>query len=223
MSVPVLAIVVADGGSAGATQTQIEYVVLAFVACLFFVAMAFSATGSMRRMRPNRAKAGDCGARSSAVDRRPGERGHGGIWQRCLWELEILKAYLAETTGSTPIPEATPRLAGKPKLAATTADRRRWTRHPSNLQAVCWLLGQRHRTTWRARVRDISSGGVGLILSRAFTLGTILELQLFSPGLLNAKPLRAEVMFLTQNQPDEWVLGCEFLTPLTPDQESAYL
>ena len=103
------------------------------------------------------------------------------------------------------------------------ADRRRWIRHPSNLRAICSEAGQDYPDTWTATVRDISGGGIGIIAPCKPALGALLDLQLVSPNLADQTCLQAEVMFVSQQSAREWVLGCEFVAPLTLQQQELFL
>jgi len=76
---------------------------------------------------------------------------------------------------------------------------------------------------WPARVRDLSTGGIGLVLRRAVGRGTILELKLQA---LPEEPPRAfvvRVAHATVQSPGLWFLGCTFLDPLPETQFNALL
>ena len=207
---------------ADGSQSLVEQAVFGFFLILFFVAMGLNFSGSRQRLRPVHVE--NLGAKRR-MPMPPRGRSWGAVWARCVWELDIFKTYLAEVGGSS-VREQTvqpPTRLSQNQESTSEADRRRWTRHPSNLQAICWSAGSEIPVTWLARVRDISGGGLGLVAPCRLPLGAVLNLQLVAPNLVDQKPLKVEVMFMSQNSHDEWILGCEFLTPLTPEQELLYL
>jgi hypothetical protein len=204
------------------SQSLVEQAVFGFFLVLFFVAVALNVMGTRQHLRP-------AGAETVGQKRQqrmpPSGRSWAAIWARCVWEFDILKTYLAETTGNQVLPQgvAEPVRLAQPAESTEQTDRRRWTRHPSNLQAVCWLAGKKVEATWLAKVRDISGGGVGLLAPRKLPLGSVLNLQLVSPQFVDRTPLKAEVMFMSQHAGGAWILGCEFLSALTPEQQAIYL
>ena len=214
---PLIQICVADG-----SQSLVEQAVFGFFLVLFFVAVAINFSGSKQRLRPVSVE--NLGAKRR-IPMPPKGRSWGAVWARCVWELDILKTYLAEVGGSSVGEQITrePVRFSQNQESTSAEDRRRWTRHPSNLQAICWPAGSEIPVTWRARVRDISGGGLGLIAPCKVPLGAMLNLQMVAPNLVDQKPLKAEVMFMSQNSEYEWILGCELLIPLTPEQQLLYL
>jgi hypothetical protein len=213
---------------ASLNQSVVEDLACAFFVLLFFVAVAVSAAGALRRPRLARAMAGaESGAKPGRIFGLSGARSGHGIWTRCLWEINIFKAYLTETFEQPRISRLTtataPGPSAKPKPAQSPEDRRRWTRHPSNLQALCWLANRGKQGKWRVRVRDISEGGVGLLSPCPAPLGTIIDFQLLSGEPVDDAIIRAEVMFMGRNAAGDWTLGCEFLNPLGASQRQAHL
>ena len=203
-------------------QSLLEEAVFAFFVILFLVAVTLNLLGSKSRLRPIPVTSSNS-RRPAPLPRR--DRSWKSVWDRCVWEFDVLKTYLEETAnkylgsgaGAEPV-----RLTQRAE-SPSEADRRRWTRHPSNLHAVGWLSKQTNQQSWLARVRDISEGGIGIVAPFRPTLGAIVELKLVSPQLVEQSPIMAEVMFVTPHSAKEWVLGCEFLAPLTPEQQSIYL
>ncbi|HYT93822.1 MAG TPA: PilZ domain-containing protein, partial [Gemmataceae bacterium] len=74
---------------------------------------------------------------------------------------------------------------------------------------------------WPGRVRDISLGGVGLLLRHRFRPGTILEVELRSNtgALLRAVSVRVvhATAVLMDGNPC-WHLGCAFPQPLSDEE-----
>lgn len=207
-----------------------ETLAIAFLLFIFFVALILKTVGSPWRLRLARVTVGGQARRpmqpSSLTTLFDG--GHlQGLVARCRWELDIFKAYLAETLGnktgsglhvapSRHLPVTSTVTTSKP-----TNERRRWVRHPSNMQAFCQILNDRNERRWRVRVRDISAGGVGLVSPCPVPLGSILLIQFHLPESFPRTLVKAEVMFLSRTGTNEWALGCEFLEPLgEPDYQS---
>ncbi len=207
---------------ANADQTLLEQIVIGLFIILFLIAVTLNFTGTGGRFR----SAGGTAPRTRRQLTKPGRvRSWKSLLARCLWELDVLKAYFEETAARYLRLSAAPEPARltEPVEQAPPIDRRRWTRHPSNLRAVCTVAGQEYPDTWVATVRDISGGGIGIIAPCKPALGAVLDLHLESPTLADKTPLQAEVMFVSQQSPREWVLGCEFLAPLTSHQQELYL
>src|SRR5215831_18577049 len=63
---------------------------------------------------------------------------------------------------------------------STSANRRVTVRYHSGLHASCEPLAARGKSglDWRASVKDVSRGGLGLLLDRRFEVGTILTVDL---------------------------------------------
>jgi hypothetical protein len=73
---------------------------------------------------------------------------------------------------------------------------------PADLQATVW---------WKARVPDISAGGIGLLVKRPIPLGTELLVELSSgrpPAQLRA--LTARTVHATLQRNGDWLIGCKF-------------
>jgi hypothetical protein len=77
-------------------------------------------------------------------------------------------------------------------------------------------------TLW-ARVRDVSTGGVGLLVSRPLAPGSFLAVELRAPGMRYPLVLEARVAH-TNLQPDgSWLLGCILLYKLPEEMLPALL
>ncbi|HVS39118.1 MAG TPA: PilZ domain-containing protein [Gemmataceae bacterium] len=117
-------------------------------------------------------------------------------------------------TGTVPIAEA--------GLAPSRGELRVSERFPCDVTASCqppsdWKRGGKK---WTARVRDVSSGGLCLVLDRRFERGAGLAIEL--PGQDPDSPsiLLARVMNIRMDG-DSWVLGCAFISPLSDEELAA--
>src|SRR5205823_5684310 len=77
---------------------------------------------------------------------------------------------------------------------------------PEGRNEDCWWLG---------RVRDLSAGGIGLVLRRPFEPGVTLTIELEGSGEGPPPLLVARVVHLEAGAGGGWVIGCAFANPLS--------
>lgn len=119
--------------------------------------------------------------------------------------------------------EPQPRVSGEPS-AGVCSDRRAYVRLASDLSATCTASGRAGEPGWAARVRDISPGGVGLILEHRFRPGTRLSLELRARTGELLQTVQARVAHATailEAGNPCWLLGCAFDRPLSDDEFAA--
>lgn len=107
-----------------------------------------------------------------------------------------------------------------PKPDALT-ERRAWIRFPSD-QTMTASTTDTGVTGWLGRVRDISLGGIALMLRRRFERGTSLILELAT----NAGELRrlsVQVVHATWEMDGRWVIGCTFTSPLSEEELQTFV
>jgi hypothetical protein len=75
---------------------------------------------------------------------------------------------------------------------------------------------------WPTKVRDISATGIGLLVSRRFEPGTILVVEMQGDPPVGERLLLARVVHTT-SAGGEWLVGCEFINPLSDDELEAFL
>jgi hypothetical protein len=99
-------------------------------------------------------------------------------------------------------------------------ERRAWIRFGSSLDAVCRSASARREVGWTARLKDISRGGIGLVLRHRFRRGTPLLVELRdhsgNPRVLAARVVRTSVV-MDDVEPN-WFTGCKFETELTEEE-----
>jgi hypothetical protein len=105
------------------------------------------------------------------------------------------------------------------RAAAGWAERRAWVRYPTDLESLCQPRPAQpgEDCWWPAKVRDLSCGGVGLVLRHRFDRGTMLSVELPSTNQSQFFLLLAAVVHTTPQADGEWLIGCEFATPLSAD------
>lgn len=102
---------------------------------------------------------------------------------------------------------------------ATGAERRAWVRYPCNLDTL-YQPGEgllEHRW-WFAKVRDISTKGIGLILRRRFEPGTLLAIALHTSNENLSRTLGIRVVHVSPHPGGGWTIGCTFNADLTDDE-----
>jgi len=104
-------------------------------------------------------------------------------------------------------------------------DRRVGVRIPSDLAATCGLAGRARDPVWPGRVRDISQGGIGLILQHRFRPGTTLMVDLRVSAGAVLRTVRVRVVHATaileEGNPC-WLLGCMFDDPLDDNEFTVF-
>jgi hypothetical protein len=79
------------------------------------------------------------------------------------------------------------------------------------------LFGMKPPEQRPARIQDISSQGVGLIVDRSFAQGSVLVLR-FPGSSLEARPILVRVKHLQPLSQGEFKVGCTFVVPLSEEQ-----
>jgi two-component system OmpR family response regulator len=103
------------------------------------------------------------------------------------------------------------------------AERRAAPRYASDLETRCRLLTADDGSgAVPAKVRDISAGGIGLVLERSLEPGRSLELDLPLAGRTATSTIQAQVVRAAREPGRDWFLGCVFARPLADRELEAY-
>ncbi len=105
---------------------------------------------------------------------------------------------------------------------AATEERRAFPRYPVDWEVVCKALAGGRGDSWKARLRDVSAGGIGVVLERRFERGTTLTVQLQNGSAEAPRTLLARVMHATRLPEGEWLLGLSLLRQLSEEQLQAW-
>jgi c-di-GMP-binding flagellar brake protein YcgR len=97
-----------------------------------------------------------------------------------------------------------------------TVERRAYLRYFCDAVAFCQQPNTRQRPPWRARVRDLSVQGMGLVFDQGLAAGTVLDIVLENAAGDRSVSLLALVRHGTRMPDASWLLGCQFSRPLTP-------
>lgn len=95
------------------------------------------------------------------------------------------------------------------------SDGRAWVRFPSKVEAFYHAVVAAEHAPGRARIVNISAGGVALQTQRDFERGTLLNLDLRSLDGQPLQPRLARVVHASRREEGDWVLGCTFVRELS--------
>jgi hypothetical protein len=98
--------------------------------------------------------------------------------------------------------------------AAVGMEKRASVRHICTVEATSHPLDTGDAICWGATVRDISTGGLSLSLCFPFKLGTHLAVDLQGVNGLS-RTLLTRVTHVHDQADGTWLLGCEFIKPLS--------
>lgn len=109
-----------------------------------------------------------------------------------------------------------PQSAGQPGTPSG-AERRKSARFPARPREVFWrLLGSKDAEPLCAELLDVSSRGIGLLLSSSVRLGSVLGIQLYRDAPQGGVLVR--VKHIATMAHGEYKVGATFVTPLTDEQ-----
>ena len=104
------------------------------------------------------------------------------------------------------------------------SERRAWVRHPLDV-GTCGLIdtsvcggGPESVEMWPLVVRDVSIGGIGVLLARRFELGTLLTIELPVGSSGSIRRLAARVVRIEPEKAGHWIHGCAFPAKLREDE-----
>lgn len=114
-------------------------------------------------------------------------------------------------------------------LQTDEASRRKWINRRGSVRYQCApatvgkvFSGPREEYQ-RIWVLDLSKGGAGILLGRPLVSGQEIFIQISSPSNNQKLEFGARVAHVTEKVTGEWIVGLEFLRPLTDDELDALL
>ena len=102
--------------------------------------------------------------------------------------------------------------------AAVESERRTAVRFGCGLEAMCRPLQGQGGDEWQARVRNLSAGGIGLLLSRRFELGALLLVEMSAGAAGATRTLVARVIYVVPHADEGWSIGCRLAQGLNPEE-----
>jgi hypothetical protein len=103
------------------------------------------------------------------------------------------------------------------------AERRRAVRHPCSFRTSCQPISLMEAIGVPVHVRDISTGGIGLVSRSPVTPGTFFAIELQNTNGGPSLRLRARIIHSTRQDERSWLLGCIFTRELSQDELSTLL
>lgn len=101
-------------------------------------------------------------------------------------------------------------------------DRRVWVRFPSGLETTLHPAGAPEGPRLAARVRDVSRGGIHLLLDRPFEAGEMLSVELPAAEGQPPSTVLACVVRAAGAEGGAWSVGCTFSAELSDDDLEAF-
>jgi hypothetical protein len=101
------------------------------------------------------------------------------------------------------------------------SERRAAVRHACRLDTSCRSVAGIHDVRWPARLRDVSTTGLCLLVSRRFEPGTLLEIDVQNAAGDAPSTLVARVVRVNRQAGGDWAVGCAFATPLSEAELAA--
>jgi hypothetical protein len=106
-------------------------------------------------------------------------------------------------------------------------ERRAWVRFPTSREACCQpnmaATAEERDTGWLGRLRDISAGGLALLLRRRFEPGALLIIDLSDKLQAKERSFAVHVVHATPEGKRRWIIGCEFISPLSEEELQAFV
>jgi hypothetical protein len=100
-------------------------------------------------------------------------------------------------------------------------DRRAWARYPSSAEVTVQGAGEETGASQIAQVRDVSRGGIKLIVRNVYTVGDMVRIDL--PGAPEVRDsILACVIQVRMESDDTWAVGCVFCEELTDDELGSF-
>jgi hypothetical protein len=116
------------------------------------------------------------------------------------------------------MPDPAVRPKTQPAVGPAVNDRRAAERYPSDLVTSVHPLALPRKDSVAAMVKDVSEGGISLVIRYGFEPGTVLVIDLDGTTDSGTPPLLGRVVHATQRGDGRWVLGCALRRQLSPEQ-----
>jgi hypothetical protein len=100
---------------------------------------------------------------------------------------------------------------------AAKTERRVWVRYPCERDGFCQPPIGSGALQWAAKIEELSSGGLALVVDRRFEPGTLLSIEMqHRPDTV--RTFLARVVHLKERTAGRWLLGCSFAKKLNEEE-----
>jgi hypothetical protein len=96
-------------------------------------------------------------------------------------------------------------------------------RKPVGVEAFCRSVAAVKDDPWPARVRELKTGSISLLLTRRFEPGTLLVIELEKKALSLSHTLVGRVAHAAMSSNGSWELGCTLANKIAEDDLQALL
>jgi hypothetical protein len=141
------------------------------------------------------------------------------LFIRCLQWL----GWTVKTKKKTRSGKGSKRRPGFAGTARTTPGPKALMRRPTGLEAFCRSVAAVKDDPWPARVRDLSTGSIGLVLTRRFEPGTLLVIELEKKTHSLTHTLVGRVVHAQASNSGGWMIGCTLANQIAEDDLQALL
>jgi len=116
------------------------------------------------------------------------------------------------------------RLVGGPSASGERPDdeRRVWVRYPSKAQTIVKPINNGVDTRFSSRVRNVSRGGLSLVVNKQFQPGELLSIELPGTNEQETDTVLACIIHVHASADKQWVLGCTFSEELNEQELAAF-
>jgi hypothetical protein len=98
------------------------------------------------------------------------------------------------------------------------SDRRAAERFPVNQDTACSFVSPVDENFGPARIKNVSTSGVGLVLSKKVDVGALLAVGVNNKAKNFARNLLVRVVHVTEQSKGSYLVGGTFQTPLTYEE-----
>jgi hypothetical protein len=101
-------------------------------------------------------------------------------------------------------------------------ERRAWVRLSTSQDVSCQPVAAstatQLETSWWENLRNISPHGLSLVLDRRFEPGSLLMIELADQAKARGRYWSVRVVTVTPEVKRRWIMGCEFIHPLSQEE-----
>jgi hypothetical protein len=98
------------------------------------------------------------------------------------------------------------------------ANRRESIRYNINLETSCLLIAALEGDPVPVRVRNISAGGISLVLNRGIEPDTMLTIQLLNRPRMFFCKIEVKITYIVEHPSGDWIAGGSFTRRLTDEE-----